>query len=117
MKTDTKDLSAKPYIVGFVASLAFTLGAYLSITHHIFARRELIVLITILALAQFLTQLIFFLHLLDERGPRWKLLVFFSMIGVVLILVVGSLWIMNNLNYHMSLQQMYQYLNNQSDGL
>ena len=117
MKPDTKVLSAKPYVFGFVASLAFTLGAYFSITHHLFARRELIVLITVLALAQFITQLVFFLHLLEERGPRWKLLVFFSMIGVVLILVVGSLWIMNNLNYHMSLQQMYQYLNNQGDGI
>ena len=117
MNSGTKELSARPYVVGFAASLVFTLGAYFSVVHHLLNRHSLIILITTLALAQFITQLIFFLHLLEERGPRWKLLVFFSMIIVVGILVAGSLWIMNNLNYHMSLQQMYKYLNNQGDGV
>ena len=117
LNNEARELSAKPYVVGFAASLVFTLGAYLSVVHHALNRRNLIILITTLALAQFITQLVFFLHLLQERGPRWKLLVFFSMIIVVGILVAGSLWIMNNLNYHMSLQQMYQYLNNQGDGI
>ena len=68
-------------------------------------------------LAQFFTQLLFFLHLGRETKPRWKLLVFLFMTMIVAILVFGSLWIMYNLNYHMTLQQMYQYLNNQGDGL
>jgi cytochrome o ubiquinol oxidase operon protein cyoD len=117
MNRDSKDLSTKPYVFGFVASLIFTLSAYLVIAHRLFNRRVLIATITVLAFAQFVVQLMFFLHLGRETKPRWKQLVFWMMIMVVSILVFGSIWIMNNLNYHMSLQQMYQYLNNQGDGL
>lgn len=55
----------------------------------------------ILAFGQFVVQLVYFLHLGTEQKPRWKLLVFWFMIVVVLIVVVGSLWIMYNLNYNM----------------
>ena len=112
-----KELSAKPYVFGFVASLVFTLGSYLAIVHHLYGRRALIGLIATLAMAQFLTQLVCFLHLGRETKPRWKLVVFLFMVMVVLIIVAGSIWIMNNLNYRMSLRQMYQYLNNQGDGI
>jgi cytochrome o ubiquinol oxidase operon protein cyoD len=46
-------------------------------------------------------QLHYFLHLGDEPKPQWNLLTFGFMIGVVLILVFGTLWIMNNLNDRM----------------
>jgi cytochrome o ubiquinol oxidase operon protein cyoD len=117
MKPDAKELSARPYVYGFVASLVFTLSVYFSVSHNLFNRRTLIAVISVLAFAQFVIQLIYFLHLGRESKPRWKLLVFWMMILVVFILVAGSIWIMNNLNYHMSLQQMYQYLNNQGDGI
>ena len=35
------------------------------------------------------------------------------MLGIVLIIVGGSVWIMNNLNYRMTPQQMEQYLKSQ----
>ncbi len=114
---DKQALSAKPYFIGFGASLAVTLVAYSAITHHWFNRHGLVILIIGLALLQFVVQLVYFLHLGKESKPRWKQLVFWMMIIVVLIIVFGSLWIMNNLNYHMNLHQMYQYLNNQGDGI
>jgi len=110
-------ISYRSYYLGFGLSLVFTLTAYFSVSHHWFGRDGLIGLVVVLALAQFMAQLIYFLHISHEAKPRWKLLVFYFMILVVLILVLGSLWIMNNLNYHMTPQKIQQYLQNQDGGI
>ena len=108
-----EQLVLKKYVVGFVGSVGLTLAAYLISTRGNLSVGTIMVLLSVLALLQFMTQMIFFLHLGTERKPRWKLGVLCFMLGVVLILVVGSIWIMNNLNYHMTPQQMQQYLKNQ----
>ena len=41
-----------------------------------------------------------FLHLGQEDKPRYQLTAFNFMVLVVLILVFGSIWIMQNLDYH-----------------
>lgn len=89
------------YVFGFISSLILTLTAYWLVTHHVFGRLLVTGIICALAFLQFLIQMVFFLHLGSERRPRWKFLVFCLMIFIVLILVVGTLWIMANLNYHM----------------
>lgn len=102
------------YVVGYILSIYLTLAAYLVVTQHSLSRDIIITLITCFALTQFIVQLLFFLHLGTEKKPRWKLFVFLSMISVVVILVAGSLWIMNNLNYRMtSPNQVNTYMNNQ----
>ena len=115
-RTNREQATLGMYVSGFVLSVALTLLAYLLTTHHSFTRAWLIGVIIGLALVQFVVQLVFFLDLGRETRPRWKLLVFWFMLGVVMILVIGSLWIMNNLNYRMTPQQVQQYLKNQ-DGL
>ena len=104
----------RTYVIGFVASIVLTLGAYLLVAHHLLSRRLLIAAVIGLALVQFLVQLLFFLHLGRESKPRWKLMVALFMIMVVLILVFGSLWIMTNLSYRMSPEQINTYMNNQA---
>jgi cytochrome o ubiquinol oxidase operon protein cyoD len=89
------------YIVGFVLSVVSTLLAYLLVVNHVWPMSMLIIIIAVLAVVQLVVQLIFFLHLGDEKGPRWKLVTIVFAIIVVGILVVGSLWIMDNLNYNM----------------
>jgi cytochrome o ubiquinol oxidase operon protein cyoD len=121
---EAKRLLARPtltgYVVGFVLSILLTLVAYFFVTDHlsqgVFSLNFLVPLIIILALAQFAVQVVFFLHLGTESKPRWKLAVFLFMIGIVAILVVGSLWIMHSLNVRMSPQQIDSYMNSQ-DGL
>ncbi len=108
----------KAYINGFITSVVLTVTAYVIITQRLFSNTNaLIAAVAILALAQFMVQLIFFLRLGRESKPRWKLLVFCFMLVVVLIIVIGSLWIMSNLNYRMTPAQINQYMNNQSGGL
>jgi cytochrome o ubiquinol oxidase operon protein cyoD len=104
------------YIAGFVLSVLLTISAYLMVVNNGASRDVLVGVVSCLAITQFIVQAYFFLHLGKESRPKWKLYVFIFMIGVVLIIVFGSLWIMNNLNYRMSIPQQVQYLNNQ-DGL
>jgi len=92
--------SVVSYCVGFVLSLALTITAYAMVTGKVLEGWPLIYSLTGLALVQMLVQLLFFLHLRHEDEPRWKLLVFDLMLLIVAILVFGSIWIMNNLNYH-----------------
>jgi cytochrome o ubiquinol oxidase operon protein cyoD len=112
----------KAYITGFVISIILTLTAYMLVRHNTTSATQaitspvLIGIILTLAMAQFIAQLIFFLHLGTEAKPRWKLMVFYFMVIVVVIFVGGSLWIMGNLNTHMTTQQINNYMNSQ-DGI
>ncbi len=89
------------YIIGFTLSVAFTLLAFYIATSNGLAERSAFVLIVILAIAQLLVQLFFFLHMGKESKPRWNLMMFGFMAVVIGIVVIGSLWIMHNLDYNM----------------
>jgi cytochrome o ubiquinol oxidase operon protein cyoD len=89
----------KTYISGFVLSLGLTLAAYFVVTSTAVPRSLVVWVIMIAAVFQFIVQTIFFLHLDEERRPRWNLAIFVSTLGIVLVVIVGSLWIMANLNY------------------
>jgi cytochrome o ubiquinol oxidase subunit IV len=110
------------YIIGFILSLALTLTAYYAVKHHIgtdhvFPRDNVMVaILAALAITQLFAQLVFFLHLNRESKPRWNFLVFSFMLMVLIIVVGGSLWIMNNLNYHQTPKQTSQYLKDQESG-
>ena len=90
------------YVVGFVLSLALTIMAYTMVVNREFFSSGLVVgAVVALAGLQFVAQLVFFLHVGTEPKTGWKLFTFINMVGVVFILVAGSLWIMYNLNYNM----------------
>lgn len=89
------------YIVGFILSIVLTFVAYILVVNHILEGAWLVGAIIVLAIIQLFVQLFFFLHLGKESKPRWNLLMFSFALLVVVIVVFGSLWIMNNLNYNM----------------
>ena len=109
--------SVVSYTAGYVLSLLLTFASYMLVRRHLLSRNMLIGEIIGLAVLQLLVQLRFFLHLGREKSPRWKLAVFGFMLMIVGILVIGSLWIMKNLNYHqMTPEQENTYIHSQ-DGL
>lgn len=91
------------YVTGFVLSIVLTMTAYLLVVHHTFGGSALIGAILGLAVVQLFVQMVFFLHLGRGSSRRWNLTVFTFMLIVLGILVLGSLWIMHNLNYHMTM--------------
>lgn len=93
------------YVIGFVLSILLTIAAYQLVVQHTNSadanksNNLLIAQIIILAFIQFIVQLVFFLHLGRGKNARESQLVLVFMVVVVAILVVGSLWIMANLDY------------------
>lgn len=98
------------YVAGFILSLIFTDVAYIAVTEQLFTGTMLVTIIVALAIAQVLVQLYFFLHLGHEARPRWKLIVLLFMLLVLGIVVFGSLWIMQNLNYNMMPHEATKYI-------
>lgn len=89
----------KSYIIGFFASLLLTTTSFLMVIEKWIAGNTLIFTIVGLACTQAVFQLLFFLHLGKEAKPRWETLIFYFMVMVLLIIVIGSLWIMYDLNH------------------
>ncbi len=94
------------YIAGFVLSIFLTMSGYFLVVNHLLTSQFLLAAIVILAVIQLLVQLFFFLHLGRESRPRWNLLFFLSTVSIILIVVVGSIWIMSHLNYNMTPKDM-----------
>ncbi len=96
------------YIIGFVSSIVLTIIAFMIVNLHLSTNPQtpssqvVVGILMFLAVAQLFVQLFFFLHLGKESKPRLNLMAFLFMTLVVGIIVLGSLWIMKNLDYHMS---------------
>lgn len=89
--------SFRSYVIGFFTSLFLTCLSFLAVIYEIFPPMYLIHTIVGLAILQAAVQLIFFLHLGQEASPRWETMIFLFMVLILLIIALGSLWIMYDL--------------------
>lgn len=89
------------YVTGFVLSIVLTFIPYALIVNQTLTGWTVVLVIMAFAVAQLIVQLVFFLHLGRESGPKWNTMAFYFMVMVVLVVVGGSLWIMKNLDYNM----------------
>lgn len=97
--TGKKTLSS--YILGLLLSLVFTFASFAAVTYHLLPAGQLYLLLMVLATLQLIAQVVFFLRMSLNPEGRWTSMSFIFVIFVVLIIVIGSIWIMNNLNYNM----------------
>lgn len=88
------------YVIGFISSVVLTLIAFYLVYVEAASVSVLAGTVVALALVQFVLQVIFFLHLSPRSKARWNFLALSFTTVVILILVLGTLWIMTNLNYH-----------------
>ena len=93
--------SYKPYAIGFALSIAFTLAAFWLVVGRALSGAALVGALLALAVAQLVTQMVFFLSIGAETGRRWKLHALLAALGMVLVVVAASIWIMAHLNYGM----------------
>lgn len=91
--------SMKLYVLGFISSILLILAAYFIVSKHVFSGPLLTFAVVGLGTVQAMIQFFCFLHLNRESKPRWNLIMFLFMLLIVVVLVIGSLWIMYNLNY------------------
>jgi cytochrome o ubiquinol oxidase operon protein cyoD len=100
------------YCLGFGLSIITTMLAYSLVNNHLMAGWGLAYTVVGLALLQVVIQLMFFLHLNQESEPRWNLMILDFTLLVVVIVVVGTLWVMQHLNYHGSPESTETYIVN-----
>lgn len=93
--------SLKAYIIGFFLSLILTILSFSLVVTQALSGHHLIYAILGLGILQAIVQLLCFLHLGQEAKPRWETLIFCFTILILLIIVIGSLWIMNDLEHRM----------------
>ena len=99
------------YIVGFGLSVITTFLAYYFVVNEVWPNEVLVYVVLAIAVVQLVVQVVFFLHI--GRGSKWKLITFLFTVLIIAIVVVGSIWIMHNLNYNMmdmSPDEMKQYM-------
>lgn len=99
------------YTVGFFLSVAATLAAFYVVMQELFSTEIRVYTILAIAVFQLIVQMVFFLHV--GRGSRWKAITFYFTLLIVAIIVVGTLWIMHNLDYnmmHMSPEEVQEYM-------
>jgi plastocyanin len=65
------------------------------------------------AVLQMIIQIVFFLHLGRGPKPLYNIAFFVSTVGIILVVVGGSIWIMHHLNYNMAPVDTSKYLVNQ----
>lgn len=93
--------SVKSYIIGFILSLILTLGSFGMLMVEGVPRHWILPGIVVLAVAQLLVQLVFFLHMGTSKSQRDNLAAFLFAVFIIAIIVVGSLWVLHNMNANM----------------
>ncbi len=92
--THTSNGSIRTYTIGFLISVGLTLLSFLVAPY---LGSFAVPCIVASALAQLVVQLVFFLHLGRDQDAGWSVGVFSFALVIIGILVIGTLWIMNNL--------------------
>jgi len=90
------------YLMGFISCSLLTLLSFWSVMSQRFSKFELLAVIFSSALIQFLVQVICFLRLTTETEQgKTNIMTFLFTVVILISIIVGSLWIMWNLNYYM----------------
>lgn len=86
------------YLIGFISCLFLTTLSFSLAAFKFFSTPTLMALLVFLAILQAFTQLIYFMHMGKEAKPRWMMLLFYLMVLLLSIVVIGSLWIIYDLD-------------------
>lgn len=111
----TKDTSNSYYVrygVSFSGALIVTYLAFFAVMYDWMQGTMLAIYLLTLATVQFIFQLFVFLHVANEKKPRFTLWSVVYGILMIVVIVAASLWIMWNMNYnmHYSPEQMEDYM-------
>jgi cytochrome o ubiquinol oxidase operon protein cyoD len=93
--------SWKSYIVGFALSLLLTLASFGAVMTGKLPHSAILPAIVLLAVAQLVVQLVYFLHMGTAPEQRSHLAIFLFTGLIIAIVVCGSLWVLHNMNENM----------------
>ena len=93
--------SVKSYMTGFVLSLILTAIPFWMVMDGSSSHAMVLGTVVAMAVVQIFVHLIYFLHMNTSSEERWNLVALVFTVLIIAIVVVGSLWIMYNLNINM----------------
>ncbi|AZG16035.1 cytochrome o ubiquinol oxidase subunit IV [Cupriavidus pauculus] len=93
--------SLRSHLIGYALSLVLTFLSFGAVMGRLLPPRAGLALIVALCVVQLLVQLVYFLHLGPRRGQRGNTAIFACTVGLIAIVVSGSLWVMHNANQNM----------------
>lgn len=93
--------SVKSYMIGFILSIILTGIPFWMVMDGGAAHSTTLAVVVICAVVQVIVHLIYFLHLDCKSEGGWNMVAIVFAAIIILIVVIGSLWIMWNLNYNM----------------
>jgi len=94
----------KGYLTGFILSVILTAIPFWFVMGDVFSSTALtVVLILLLGIVQIFVHLKYFLHMDSRAEGGWQLMSLFFTLILVVIVLVGSVWVMAHLNANMML--------------
>ncbi|GLQ45917.1 cytochrome o ubiquinol oxidase subunit IV [Dyella lipolytica] len=89
------------YVVGYVLAIGLTIAAFAIAPVKNMAPFSIEAALVVLAIAQMIVHLIFFLHINTAPEQKTNVLALAATMLIIAIVVVGSLWIMSHLTANM----------------
>lgn len=96
--------SMRDYLVGFVLSVILTAIPFWLVMERPLSTGATAAIIMILAAAQIVVHMVYFLHMTPKAEDGWSLTSLVFTVIVVVIMLAGSLWVMHHLNTNMMSQ-------------
>ncbi|RKF30593.1 cytochrome o ubiquinol oxidase subunit IV [Paraburkholderia fungorum] len=93
--------SLSGYIIGFVLAVVLTAASFGLVMNGMLEPRSAMIVLAVLALAQIVVHLVFFLHLNTSSGQRWNVMALCYTAVAAIILIGGTVWVMHNVSMNM----------------
>ena len=90
------------YTIGYVLAALLTAASFAMATSHLLTPASLVAALVVLAIGQMVVHLIFFLHITTAPAQKTNILAVVLTLLIITLVVIGSLWIMSQLNLHMT---------------
>jgi cytochrome o ubiquinol oxidase operon protein cyoD len=86
--------SMQSYVFGFLLSIVLTVIPLVVVMNDMLGKSATLIVILVTAVLQFVVQLLFFMHLREEKKPRYNLMALIFGLVIMMTIVAGSIWIM-----------------------
>ncbi|AEQ97548.1 cytochrome o ubiquinol oxidase subunit IV [Xanthomonas oryzae pv. oryzicola] len=91
----------KSYLIGFVMAVILTVIPFAMVMSGAFSKGVTVTVISVMAAVQMLVHMVYFLHM--DRTPEQRSNVQVGLFSLLIIgiVIVGSLWVLHNMNVNM----------------
>jgi cytochrome o ubiquinol oxidase operon protein cyoD len=89
------------HTIGYGLAVLLTAASFALAATHLLTPASLVAALVVLAIGQMVVHLIFFLHITTAPAQKTNILAILLTLLIITLVVIGSLWIMSQLNDHM----------------